>query len=61
MNTLFTYVPLAVAGLALMIAPISSWLFSISFSGVKLTRPMEAWMIPALSTLNAILPLLYFS
>jgi len=50
MNTLLTYVPLAVAGFALMMALISSWLFSVSFSDEKLTRPIEAWMIPALST-----------
>src|SRR5687768_10511369 len=50
------YVPLAVDGLALMIAMINSWLFSAIFSGAKDTRPTEAWMIPALSTLNAILP-----
>src|SRR5205085_5537620 len=56
MNTLFRYVPLDDEGFALTIALISSWLFSVIFSGVKLTRPIDAWMIPALSTLKAILP-----
>src|SRR5919112_6731754 len=39
-----------------MIALINSWLLAAILSGVKETRPIEAWMIPALSTLNAILP-----
>src|SRR5215213_882175 len=48
--------PFDVAGLALMIALISSWLLAAILSGAKETLPIEAWMIPALSTLNAILP-----
>src|SRR5580658_7045887 len=55
-KTLFKYVPFAVAGFALIIALISSWLFSAILSGVKLALPMEAWIIPALSILKAILP-----
>ena len=47
--------PFALDGLALMIAFSNSWLFSAIFSGVKsLQWPIEAWMIPALSTLKAI-------
>src|SRR5829696_8849091 len=48
--------PFDVAGLALMIALINSWLFAAILSGANDTLPIEAWMIPALSTLKAILP-----
>jgi hypothetical protein len=36
------YVPFDVAGLALIIALINSWLFAAILSGVNDTRPIEA-------------------
>ena len=42
MNTLLTYVPFEVAGFARITALISSWLFCVILSGVKLTLPMDA-------------------
>src|SRR3978361_1407674 len=48
--------PFAVAGFALMIALINSWLLAAILSAANDTRPIEASMIPALSILKAILP-----
>src|SRR5678815_3307007 len=48
--------PLDEEGFALIIALINSCELAAILSGEKDTRPIDAWMIPALSTLNAILP-----
>src|ERR1700710_423539 len=54
--TALRYNPFAVDGFNLMIALTNSVVLPINFSGVKEIRPIDAWMIPALSTLKAILP-----
>src|SRR6266446_2759050 len=53
---LFTYLPLATAGLALITAVIRLEAFSTSLIAEKLTLPTGAWMIPVLSTRNSTLP-----
>src|ERR1700756_428024 len=58
MVALFTYLPLAAAGLALTTALIKLEAFSTSFSEEKLTLPTGAWIMPVLSTRNSTLPAL---
>src|SRR5579862_6323453 len=58
MVALFTYLPLATAGFALITAVIRLAAFSISLSAAKLVLPTGAWMIPVLSTRNSTLPAL---
>src|SRR5215831_6498706 len=55
---LFTYLPLATAGFALMTALMRLAAFSTSLSVAKLALPTGAWMIPVLSTRNSTLPAL---
>src|SRR5260370_30661203 len=55
---LFTYLPLATAGFALITAAIRLDAFSTSLSAEKLALPTGAWMMPVLSTRNSTLPAL---